>query len=298
MVAKVLTPFSSGIAIGNASLPKEGPKAVPFQANFGAAPQYAIDLQYIFAQTLMSMVQTVWVDNSANVTEVSIFVSATQQTLNIPANFQGYFPILSPTQGQMLVSGSAGNVVVILINVPMSALGGWSPTSVPAPHFLFDINGNLKTADQNLAPIIDPVLGLLTRSTGGGGGALNSTFMCDVTWNDGNQHDLFTWTNTSFHFIMTGLRLVMHNGTTVGGGAFRRPRVYFDSGSTPVQTVFETQVFVDAVSVGHDLVIIEEYSLQIPINTSANFGEVQDQTFSGVTGSGWGIQIWGDLAPN
>jgi hypothetical protein len=293
-----LAPFAgSAIGVGNAAIPKEGPKAVPYQVDFTARPAYSIDLQFLFQQQLLSIIQVIWVDNSASATETEIFVSATQQAVKVPANYQGYFPILSPAQGQMVISGGTGPVVVILINVPMTALGGWSPGSVAAPHFLFDNAGNLKTADQGLAPIIDPTLGLLVRSSGGGGGGLlNSVLLCDLTTNDGNQHDLFNWDNTTLKLTITGARLSLLGGTTAG--ALRKPRIYFDSGSSPVQTIFDSNVWVPTTTPDHDIILLEEYNLNVPINTTANYGEFTgDVGFSGVTGSGWCVQLWGAYSP-
>lgn len=296
MVAKILQPFSSGIGIGNVQLPKEGPKAVPFQADFSIAAQYAIDLQYLFAQTLMSMVQVVWVDNSANAAEVSLFVSATQQTINVPANFQGYFPILSPTQGQMLVTGSVGHVVLILINVPMSSLGGWSPSAAPSPHFLFDVAGNLKTADQGLAPIIDPVLGLLTRSSGGGGGGTLDSVYLGSNVSTVNEKQIIAWTAADFTLTITGLRVVMLGDCAPGGGAgIDDMQIYTKNGVVLKTTLASLSFYVPAAAPLQDRILMEDYSLQLPCDASSD--NLNFTVHFATGGTGVTVDAWGHFTP-
>jgi hypothetical protein len=165
---------NSGIQIGNATIPAEGPKAIPYALDFSAVQAYGIDVLNLFQNRLLSVIQCVYVDNSNSGSQLILTMTGTQQTIKVPAGAQGYFPVLSPTSGQINAVSLGGVVVKLdLLNVPMSA-GVWYPgQNASGSSSLYDSSGNLKTVDQGLAPFIDPVNGLKVQSSGGsssGGG--------------------------------------------------------------------------------------------------------------------------------
>ena len=119
-----LTP-SYDTAVFNAQIPKEGPKAVPLTADFSAHSSYDINFLLTMAQQFMSIIQGVYVDNSANGHEVSITVGTINQLVKCPANSQGYFPLFVPKNAVITVSDPSGastsKVAFIFYNIPMPA---------------------------------------------------------------------------------------------------------------------------------------------------------------------------------
>src|ERR1700733_3178209 len=149
-VTPVSNNLANAIAIGNAVNPKEGPKAVPYNLDFSVQTAYSINILYLYQQNIISVIQVLYVDNSANADSVQVLVSQTSQRIIVPAGDQGYFPVLCPTNGVITVSSGGGvQVPLCLINVPMQCLT-WQPSGGAGANFQFDPAGNLKTADQVL----------------------------------------------------------------------------------------------------------------------------------------------------
>jgi hypothetical protein len=62
--------------------------------------------------------------------------------------------------------------------------------------------------------------------------------------------------------------------------------------------LFESNVWVPDVANTFDVVLLQEYNLNIPIDPSSNYGEfVGDTGNNSVTGSGWQVQLWGSYVP-
>jgi hypothetical protein len=155
MTTTPANPFNPGVQVGNSSLPPEGPRALPYRLDFSAQQAYAISCNYIFQQKLLSNIQSVFVDNSGSLTPLTLLVNNTQQQEIIPPGAQAYLPLLMANSATLVVSSTGGVPVFIqLLNIPMPACV-WYPNQ-PAQFNLYDVNGNLKTADQGLAPIITP----------------------------------------------------------------------------------------------------------------------------------------------
>ena len=149
----------SGQAIGNATIPPEGPKCLPLILDFTAmsgAQVYTLDVGQVYSKGPgfpgFSVIQGLYIDNSNSTQALTVIVSGTQQNIKAPAGSQGYYPILSPTFGQLTFK-SLGNCVcqVELYNVPLPA-GTWDSTSASSGGS-YDAQGNLKTKDQGLASI-------------------------------------------------------------------------------------------------------------------------------------------------
>lgn len=106
----------------NAERPKEGPKAVGVSCDFSASTTFTANFLLSQAQQQMSMIQSVFVDNSLNAHDVDISVDVINQLLKVPPNSQGYFPLLAPKNTKLTLSSSGGvKVDFIFINVPMPA---------------------------------------------------------------------------------------------------------------------------------------------------------------------------------
>lgn len=122
MSAMTVDPSNQQIAIYNALVPKEGPKAVPVNLDFTLATSFLIDFTQAYLKQSMSVIQTLWVDNFANAQAVIFTVAGTSQTIEVPPNSQGSFPIISAIRAKITVtSTTAGIVRCIFLNVPLPA---------------------------------------------------------------------------------------------------------------------------------------------------------------------------------
>jgi hypothetical protein len=103
-------------------MPAEGPKAIPINLDFTSETAYTFDYTSMQQRTFISMVQTVWVDNSLSAAVLTITIPSSQQTLKIPAGIQGYFTVICPNPVKISF-GSTGGVVcqVTLLNFPVLA---------------------------------------------------------------------------------------------------------------------------------------------------------------------------------
>jgi len=150
---------NSGQSIGNSTLPPEGPRAVPYTLDFSLTAGYTINVSDLLSsgpgKPGLSAIQGFYADNSASTTSLVITASTTQQKISVPASSQGYVPILSPTSGTITVQ-SAGGVVVYLdiYNVPLPAIL-WNAAATFSFVSGGTANGALKTADMNIAPLIN-----------------------------------------------------------------------------------------------------------------------------------------------
>lgn len=167
-------------SINNQKLPSSGPKAVPFNFNFGSQNSYQIDLSLSTARNFVDLIQTVYIDNSGNNAPLYLSVgSPTIQQIIAPPLSQGFYSILLPDPPVMIVACAGGDTStsVLFLNVPIPP-NVWYPISgTPS----YDGNGNLKTADQNLATVL--VSGYMqSQEFGrGSGDALYPSFV-DGTW--------------------------------------------------------------------------------------------------------------------
>lgn len=101
-------------------MPEGGPKCVPIRLDFSVAPSYSLDYSNQTQLGYLDMCQTVWVDNYGNAQVLSISVPGTQQTIQVPAGAQGYFPILCPNPIRLVFSSTGTTVQqVTLLNFPV-----------------------------------------------------------------------------------------------------------------------------------------------------------------------------------
>lgn len=122
----ILPPSSAQLfdtPIFNAQVPSEGPKGLGVVAPFTVdTPVFEINLLLTQSQRFMSGVQSVFVDNSQNGSDVTINCQTLNQNLTIPSNSQAYLPLLVAKNDVLTVS-SIGEVSVsfIFCNIPLPA---------------------------------------------------------------------------------------------------------------------------------------------------------------------------------
>jgi hypothetical protein len=158
-------PGGSGVQIGNSYIPPEGPKALPLALDFTINTAYQLQVTDIFSKGPgkpgFSVLQGFYADNSQSAAQLTVTISGTGQTLIVPAGFEGYIPMLSPSGGTITFTSLGGiQLNVDLYNVPMPAMI-WNASSA---QFSFvsggAASGALKTSDVILDAII---------AAGGGG---------------------------------------------------------------------------------------------------------------------------------
>lgn len=131
--------------------PKEGPRAIPLQFDFTVQASYAVDLQIQQASQKFSFIQTVFVDNSNNTSALSLQFDILNQTINVPARMQGYFPVLVVNPPRMVATSAGGTkATVFLLNFPV-APAMWPGTGSA---LTFDANGNLLVSDTKIEAAI------------------------------------------------------------------------------------------------------------------------------------------------
>lgn len=138
----------------NGFVPCGGPKGIPVLINFALGSVYSLDLSTVQSMGYIECVQTVFIDNSGNPNPLKISTSpSTNQTIVCPANSQGYFPILQTNPPHLtFTTAYVGEIMVQLLNFYIAPCI-WSAGSGNGT-FNFDANGDVKTADQNLATAI------------------------------------------------------------------------------------------------------------------------------------------------
>jgi hypothetical protein len=232
-----------GVSVGNVSLPPEGPKALPFKCDFTAQQAYQVSSNYLYQQKLISNIQSLYVDNSASATPLYISVDNTQQSIAIPPGAQAYLPLLIANNAVITFYSTGGVVIPFeLLNIPVPS-AVWYPNQGPQKN-LYDINGNLKTADQLLAPYIS-ANGLLVNSAG------SVTHQLTYNWVGVGDGPTFTPT-AGKSFYITGVEISMSGdaaaaaasnaivGMFVGGSSrfFCRASIHINAAGTTPDGVF------------------------------------------------------------
>jgi hypothetical protein len=110
-------------------MPKEGPRCIPLtQLDFTAQAGYSMDLTQVQRQDRLTIVQTIFVDNSGNPGAVTITFGGTGQVIVANPNTQGYYPVMCTSPITLTVSmqgapspGLPTSVPIYLINIPIEA---------------------------------------------------------------------------------------------------------------------------------------------------------------------------------
>lgn len=127
-------------SVYNSVMPKEGPRAIPLQLDFAQSAQYKIDLSLATMEAKISVIQSIWIDNTqcSDITTVVVNPSgAVTQTIRAPAYSQGWYPVVASNRPVLTVAcPQTVNVAVTLFNVPMPSTvyfpnGGLAPDPAP-----------------------------------------------------------------------------------------------------------------------------------------------------------------------
>lgn len=106
--------------IANMVVPAGGPKCVPVLVDFTAIASVNLDGSQIVNQGKIEYFQGVFIDNSANVNNVSLTMSTTNQQIICPKKSQGYFTIMVPNVPQMVAATPIGLIIpMFFYNVPI-----------------------------------------------------------------------------------------------------------------------------------------------------------------------------------
>lgn len=103
--------------------PIDGPKAIQVQYTFGVGVSQEItDMTSIKQQGKISLIQSVFIDNTLNTQSVTLQTTVINQQITIPAGYQGIFPIFATDQAVFIVSSQgSGDVTVAYSNTPQPA---------------------------------------------------------------------------------------------------------------------------------------------------------------------------------
>lgn len=108
----------------NFEVPCEGAETIPLQLDFATFAEIDLDLSQLVDQAKFSMVQTIFIDNSAAGAAFLAIIdpNGINQSIVTNANTQGYFPVLAPNPTFIKFLSQAGIVIrVQLINAPIAA---------------------------------------------------------------------------------------------------------------------------------------------------------------------------------
>lgn len=109
-------------------MPAEGAKCIPITLDFSTVAvdpatglrTFALDYSNMQQRGFLSMLQTIWVDNSLSGDVFLINVPATNQVIKIPANVQDYFTVIVPNPIKIQFQSAGASVVtVLLLNCPV-----------------------------------------------------------------------------------------------------------------------------------------------------------------------------------
>jgi|SRR6185503_4416438 len=107
--------------IANVVVPAGGPKCVPTLVDFTNSAQITLDGQQIVSQGKIEYLQGVFIDNSANVNNLSLTMSTTNQQIICPKKSQGYFSIMVPDPPVIIATTVQANIQIPMFfyNVPI-----------------------------------------------------------------------------------------------------------------------------------------------------------------------------------
>jgi hypothetical protein len=99
---------------------KRGQLSIPVVLDFVTSQSWTIDLTSSELQDAFDRIETIYVDNSANLQQLFIICGATGQVLVVPPNSCAYLPMLQPNPSQFDVTSTGALVVTIqLLNFSM-----------------------------------------------------------------------------------------------------------------------------------------------------------------------------------
>lgn len=106
--------------VANVVVPAGGPKVVPVNVDFTSVASVLLDGQGIVSQGKIEYLQGVFIDNSANINNLTLTMSTTNQVIMCPKKSQGYFTIMVPDPPQMIAATPIGVIIpMFFYNVPI-----------------------------------------------------------------------------------------------------------------------------------------------------------------------------------
>lgn len=117
--------LGSTFGIANVVVPAGGPKCVGVNVDFSTSADVLLDGTQIVTQGKIEYLQGVFVDNSANLNNLTLTMSTTGQQLIVPKKSQGYFAIMVPDPPQINAHTTILNGLVIpmfFYNVPIQPM--------------------------------------------------------------------------------------------------------------------------------------------------------------------------------
>lgn len=108
-------------SVQNLQVPCEGPRSIPIVLDFSKNPSYQVNLQHTSALQYVSLVQGLYIDNSANTSALQILMVVSGQVISIGAGKQGYLGILCPNPPNIVFSSAGGVAInVHILNFPVT----------------------------------------------------------------------------------------------------------------------------------------------------------------------------------
>lgn len=132
----------------NGGKAREGSKTLRVDYDFSGGTQaYTTDIVQIKQQGKMSLLQSVYIDNvtGSNNQPVVLTVSGTNQSISVPANFQGVFPLFVTDRAVFGVTSSGNGKVSIFFQNFEVAPFMWQGIAIP-----LNVGGTLAVADAIL----------------------------------------------------------------------------------------------------------------------------------------------------
>lgn len=130
--------------VDNGKIPN-APKTLRVDFDFRAGAQsYSVDTTLIRAQGKLDIIQSIYIDNvtGANNQPVTIAVSGTNQSISVPANFQGIFPLLVTDRAAFTIESSGNGTASMFFANFQQAPFMWQGIAIPT-----NISGTVAVAD-------------------------------------------------------------------------------------------------------------------------------------------------------
>lgn len=104
----------------NALVPPEGPKSTAVYLDFTTVDQIDVDFTLATSQALITTIQAIVLDNSANDASVNFQVSGTLQSITAPARSMGVYVVVATNRPKFLVTcEGAVTLTPLFLNVPL-----------------------------------------------------------------------------------------------------------------------------------------------------------------------------------
>jgi hypothetical protein len=87
---------------------KFGKVTLPISLNWVNSAAYSLNLQNVVDRDFIDCVKTLWIDNSKNLSSVTIVLTPSLQTITFPAGLEGYVEVIAPNPLQ--ISFTSGGV--------------------------------------------------------------------------------------------------------------------------------------------------------------------------------------------